>query len=376
MTEPRNDEFPDQIHLNHVRDALWRRPSQASVMIGSGFSRNARRNRPDAPDIPLWADLARALAKSLSASRDGQEGEADPLELAQEYEQAFGRARLHQFLIESVRDDDFSPGKLHEGLLRLPWRDVFTTNWDTLLERCLPIPELAYTLVTSADHLPIGAPPRIVKLHGSLPGAFPLIVTRDDYGTYRKKCAPFVNTVQQAMMETVFLLVGFKGEDPNFREWLGWVRDNLGESAPRIYLAGWLGLSEPHREELRGKDVVPIDLSRHPKAANWPESLRQAKAVEWVLLSLEHGRPYPPEDWPSHVPPSRRSVQADLEPVQPVLVRHPKEEPWPKGLGEPHEPAYLERVRNVLRVWRHNRECYPSWLVMPLGVAHEMRWKS
>ena len=373
MTEQRNDEFPDQPFLNDVRDALWRRPGQASVMIGSGFSRSARKNRPDAPEIPLWPDLADALSKSLSPSRDKPR---DALELAQQYKEAFGRARLHQFLIESVRDGDFSPAKPHSRLLELPWRDVFTTNWDTLLERCLPLTERAYTLVTSADHLPIGAPPRIVKLHGSLPGTFPLIVTRDDYETYPKVFAPLVNTVQQAMMETVFLLLGFSGEDPNFRRWLGWVRENLGESAPRIYLAGWLGLSEPRREELMEKKVVPIDLARHPQAENWPEPLRHAKAVEWVLLSLEHGRPYPPEDWPSHIPPSRRSVPADLEPVQPVLVKCPVEEPWEQARGEPHEPEYLERIRKVLCIWRHNRECYPSWLVMPSDAAHEMGAKT
>ena len=189
---------------------------------------------------------------------------------------------------------------------------------------------------------------------------------------YPEDFAPFVNTVQQAMMETVFLLLGFSGEDPNFRQWLGWVRKNLGNSAPRIYLAGWLGLSEPLREELRGKDVVPIDLSRHPQAENWPEPLRQAKAVEWVLLSLEHGRPYPPEDWPSHVAPSRPSVPEDLEPVQPVLVRHPKEEPSEKPPGEPHEPAYLEIIRKVLCIWHHNRKCYPSWVVMPSDAAWEL----
>ena len=46
--------------------------------------------------------------------------------------------------------------------------------------------------------------PRIVKLHGSFPADFPLIVTEEDYRTYPKTFAPFVNTVQQAMMETVF----------------------------------------------------------------------------------------------------------------------------------------------------------------------------
>ena len=382
MTDQRDDEFPDQRSLGHVRDALWRRPSQASVMIGSGFSRNARKNRPDAPEIPLWDDLARALAKSLS--RDNQKGEhtrhepaADRvLDLAQKYKDSFGRTRLHQFLMESVRDEDFSPGKLHHRLLELPWSDVFTTNWDTLLEQCLPVPERAYTLVTSRNHLPVCPSPRIVKLHGSIPATFPLIATKRDYRRYRKRYASFVNTVQQAMMETVFLLLGFSGEDPNFRQWLKWVRKNLGASAPRIYLAGWLRLSKSRRRELREKNVVPIDLARHPKAGKWPEPLRHQKAMQWILLSLEHGRPYPPEDWPSDVAPSRRSVPADLCPVQSVSIRRPMEESWDQAPGKPHEPAYLGKIREALHIWRHNRECYPSWLVMPFGAALGIRANS
>ena len=113
------------------------------------------------------------------------------LDLAQKYEEYFGRARLHQFLIESVRNEDFSPGEIHHRLLKLPWRDVFTTNWDTLLEQCLPVPEQSYDLVTSVDHLPVTAPPRIVKLHGSFPGTFPLVITRTDYDTYPVVFAPF-----------------------------------------------------------------------------------------------------------------------------------------------------------------------------------------
>ena len=38
-------EFSDQSHINRVRDALWRRfGNGATVMVGSGFSRNALTN--------------------------------------------------------------------------------------------------------------------------------------------------------------------------------------------------------------------------------------------------------------------------------------------------------------------------------------------
>ena len=367
----RNDEFPDQRFLNHVRDELWRCPSRASVMIGSGFSRNAGKNSPDSPDIPLLPDLADALSKDLSISRDKPECEVDALELAQEYERVFGRARLHQFLIDSVRDEDFGPGEPHLRLLKLPWRDVFTTNWDTLLEQCRRLSERGYTVVTSPAQLPVCAPPRIVKLHGSLPGTFPLIFTKDDYRKYPTDFAPFVNTVRQAMMETVVLLLGFSGKDPNFRQWLGWVRENLGESAPRIYLAGWLGLSQLGRKELIEKDIRPIDLAGHPKAEEWEESREHIDALEWLLASLEQGRPNS-EDGPSHLEPNRLSVRADLRPM-PSVVNAPEEELWEHAPGEPHEPAYLERIRYVVRVWGNNRESCPSWLVMPFEEAQEVR---
>lgn len=41
-------------------------------------------------------------------------------------------------LIENfIADDMFLPGELHKRLLKLAWGDIFTTNYDTLLEERL-----------------------------------------------------------------------------------------------------------------------------------------------------------------------------------------------------------------------------------------------
>ena len=137
--------MPDQSQINKVRDALSIRPmSRASVMIGSGFSRNAQKPRFDAPDMPLWADIAEELFRQLypeGAGGGSYDGGITPpsvdnaLRLAQEYEVAFGRSDLYRLLDELIRNCEFTPGEAHVRLLKLPWRDVFTTNWDTLLER-------------------------------------------------------------------------------------------------------------------------------------------------------------------------------------------------------------------------------------------------
>lgn len=179
--------FPDQSHMNQVRDALWRRSGGgASVMIGSGFSRNALKTRPDAKAPPTWCDLQKDIFEKLYPREDEKKlATQNPLRLAQEYKTAFGRSDLHRFLQQLVRDDDFKPGNTHTRLLKLPWRDIFTTNWDTLLERSRSsVAERAYSVVRKMDEIPLANRPRIVKLHGSFPAYFPLILTEEDYRTY------------------------------------------------------------------------------------------------------------------------------------------------------------------------------------------------
>ena len=363
-----------------MRDALWKRSGGgASVMVGSGFSRGALKTRPDAGDIPMWPELAKAVSNKLyppdcEGDRYGEILETSTtdglLKIAQEYEVAFRRSDLHQLLQQLVRDDDFNPGKVHERLLCLPWRDIFTTNWDTLLERAsVSVPDRAYSVVRSMDEIPLSGRPRIVKLHGSFPACFPLIFTEEDYRTYPIQFAPFVNTVQQAIMETVFLLVGFSGNDPNFLNWSGWVRDNLGDASPKIYLAGWLGLSPHKRRMLENRNVVPIDLAHHPKAAEWPEHLRYNYATQWVLHTLERGRPYDVTDWPSQRAWEYVSIPEPIQPVQEFSSTEPKKE---QNTHKIKAEELNKHVRQTLDIWKHNRKIYPHWLIIPISARYSL----
>ena len=343
-------------------------------MVGSGFSKCAQKARPDASDPPSWRELATQMFErlypkdtegSLLSESTEKEVIENPLRMAQEYEAAFGRTDLRRFLRQSIRDEDFEPGETHLELLKLPWRDVFTTNWDTLLERTsVRVTQHDYSLVRNVDDIPIANQPRIVKLHGSLAEHIPPILTEEDYRTYPTKFAPFVNTVQQAMMETVFCLIGFSGDDPNFLHWSGWIRDNLGDAAPKIYLAGLLDLSPHRRQMLADRGVVPIDIARHPKAREWPEHLRPRYAVEWVLHTLERGEPYDIVDWPSPSIEAKLKVPEYLQPVLESTSERPKAEPDFHRQGDPKDSH--ERVRETLKVWKHNRQFYPGWLAFPI----------
>ena len=360
--------FPDQSHINKVRDALYRRSGNgASVMIGSGFSRNSVPLHPGSTPLPTWLELASHLNSELYPHQEAPRTPESAPRIAQEYEAAFGRGALHDRLHSLVRDRNYGPGPAHARLLKLPWSDIYTTNWDTLLERASEtVVEQSYSVVNSIGQIPAGTRPRIIKLHGTLPAQSQLIVTEEDYRTYPTKFAPFVNTVQQAMMETVFCLIGFSGDDPNFRNWSGWVRDHLGASASKIYLAGWLNLSPHRRRMLERHDVVPIDLAQHPQAGDWPESLRHQYSVEWLLHTLELGQPYNITDWP--MPPSDQPT--DIRPILQPIERVGSKTPLPE-LAPTTEESSVELISEITSIWQHNRLMYPGWLTVP----YSNRWK-
>lgn len=298
--------FPDQIHVEQIRERLWRGREfgQAAVMVGAGSSRNAERISPGIPLCLSWPELAKCMYDSLYPAGDFPEqahetmklkatSGVEALRLASEYETVFGRPALDDFLLESIPDNSYLPGQLHELLLSLPWSDVFTTNYDTLLERTLPVVhDRKYDVILTASDIPGGMKPRIVKLHGSFPSHRPFIITEEDYRTYPTEFAPFVNLVQQSLMENAFCLIGFSGDDPNFLYWSGWVRDNLGEATPCIYLCGLLNLSTSQRKLLESRNIIPIDLSPLFSVSEQPDpEIRYAKALEWFLLNLMEGAP-------------------------------------------------------------------------------------
>ncbi len=346
-------------------------------MVGSGFSKNAEVKVAGRFQLPDWDGLARAMQQDLHPKAPGGRkadvpGSADPLVIAQDFCAEFGRAELHRFLRDQVRNDDINPGEFHRRLLALPWSDVFTTNWDTLLERTAQqVATPSYGVVRTTDEIPLVPRPRIVKLHGSLPANFPLVATTSDYNEYPKESAAFVNTTRQAMMETVFLLLGFSGTDPNFLRWSEWVRNELGESAPKIYLAGWLGLDDAEREKLERTQVMPIDLARHPQRAYWRAHQRKHEfALEWILASLEAGQPYPVEEWPKALS-QPVVVPQHLQPVDSTAWDAPKAA-VALTASEEDGGAGEASYEDVVAAWQHNRELYPGWLALPERTRREL----
>jgi hypothetical protein len=328
------DEIAEKVHTNH-----------ASVMVGAGFSKNTGAH------FPTWAELGDIFCKKVypqkQSDTDGKTKDEikhkSVLKLAELVEVQFGRPRLHKLIQDEIPDRKVSPSPLHVKLLELPWTDVFTTNYDTLLERATTSVNFRkYDVVVNNEDILNSERPRIIKLHGSFPSHYPFIITEEDYRRYPQNYAPFVNTVQQSMLENAFCLIGFSGDDPNFLQWIGWIRDNLGKtSGHKMYLIGLFNFSDAEKKYFSRRNIIVVDLAAWSQAEG-----NHYKAIDdFCQYLLNKKTLYSGLDWPTK--------QAH-EPTQ----------------SKVQDKAH--RIRNLIDKWKETRNNYPGWCVTPQGEREHL----
>lgn len=344
------ESLPDYPLLKKLAEALWRNETSyqgAAIMVGSGFSRSAASSGDINSKLPLWNDLLKILSEDLGSGPWG-----DPLRIAEEYSSYFGKQALRDLIEQTVNDPAWIPSDLYGSLLKLPWTEVLTTNWDTLLERAASdIYKPIYSIVNKPEDLSSSRSPRIVKLHGTVQISHNLIFTQEDYRQYPKTHAAFVNLARQIFIENEFCLLGFSGDDPNFLQWVGWVRDHLASHARRIYLVGALDLSPAKRKYLESINVAPIDLSSLVKHLDNHDQ-RHREATKMFLNALQILKPKDSWDW---------------EPTSITRKTIPENEIGKVHKEHSYAAALLETQLDQLV---KDRESYPVWLVCPSNI----RW--
>lgn len=332
-------EASEQPFLDEIAERLF--SGHAAIMVGAGFSRNAVPKAQAQSQFPTWVELGDAFYEKLyrgerEAGIDEKKKYLNPLKLALQVETNFGRPTLDKIIADRIPDMYYEPSCLHEKLLELPWQDVFTTNYDTLLERASrKVLQRKYSFIVNADDLIYAEKPRIIKLHGSLPSTRPFIITEEDYRRYPKCFAPFVNTVQQSLLENALCLIGFSGDDPNFLNWIGWIRDNIGtERSSKMYFIGIDPVTPVDRTIFDQRHIIYIDASKCTRKGNPGAKI---EAVLNYLASKENRESgiY----W--------RVTNASLSP----RIEKPADK----------QPKILE----IIAQWKDTREKYPGWCITP-----------
>ena len=349
MEKNKNFKIPDSIHplLNEVAERIW--SEQVAVMVGAGFSKNAWSSFPD------WSELGDIFYEKNYGRKPTDESKyLNVLKLADEMQAAFGRPVLNQVIREAIPDLEHKPSSLHIDLLNLPWIDVFTTNYDTLLERaCASVISRKYDIVVNQGDLVHSEKPRIIKLHGSFQSHRPFIITEDDYRKYPRDSAGFVNTVRQTLLENTLCLIGFSGDDPNFFQWIGWIRDNLDDGdSHRIYMIGVFNLSVAQKKLLEQRNIALIDMSACEDIGGDDYKKGLDRFIRYVL-SKKKDKGF---KWPR----KENSTRPDSEPAD--QFRRPD-----------IDKDETDQIKKVVLEWRRQRFSYPGWHILPEDL-HDYLW--
>lgn len=322
-----------RMKLDHIKRYLDQ--GKAAVMVGAGFSKNAL--MPEAAEMKDWNALGLDFYRRLYGQpKEGSLMFQNPISLATQVEASFGRHELDDLIQQSLPDDEIVPSQLHIDLLNLGWHDIFTTNYDTLLERACLDADHPQTIVNNKDTLLYSLSPRIVKLHGSFPNIRPYIITEEDYRTYPQRYPEFVNTVRQSLIENLFCLIGFSGDDPNFKSWLGWLRDVMGQRISPVYFITFDGnLYAARRNLLASQRIEVLNLHDLPTIGN---NIQDAFNFFFSYL------------------------------------RNESNTQWRGQLGTlPRKIETVDQVRNLTSEMAAIRISYPNWLVLPEKYYEEFR---
>lgn len=226
-----------------------------SAMVGAGFSQNADVNKsPNEAKHPDWAQLLLHAYISLNPgeSENDEEKLLKEIKLTGESEIAakYGKLNGSRESLDLYIENEFSKinkrtdyKELHKKLLSLPWEDVITTNWDTLLEDAAngDSSNRFYEVVKTAKQLRFQKP-RIIKINGTLRtreeiknriytfddcSDYLYVITPQDFNEYAKEHEVFSNFMKGKFLECSFCLFGFSGNDPNFKYWIKELRRTM-----------------------------------------------------------------------------------------------------------------------------------------------------
>lgn len=225
---------------------------EATVLVGAGLSRDA--------GYPDWSGLMEKVRDEL-----GRPDLDDLPLLAQYYISEHSERALQQVIRQELALDPLpQPTRCHEFLTALPLAEIWTTNYDDLIERAMA--DGAHTYVRDEDlaRRDDSTGCRVYKMHGSLshPGQ-PLVAARDQYIRYPDSHGRFWALLQASFLTKSFLFLGFSFEDPNF----GQVFQTIRRARYDIHREHFAVLRKPPAEQgkslfnLHVKDLEAIGIN-------------------------------------------------------------------------------------------------------------------
>lgn len=228
------------------------------IFVGAGLSRAA--------GMPDWAGLISSLRSQIANCPE----DADFLTVALYFELIHGRRRLIEIIRNSIDVTGVRPTIVHRQLFSLPISEIFTTNYDDLLElECRDSNKSFRSIVREEDVAYFSSnDTQIIKLHGDLQHPDSIVITAEDYERFSTNRKALSRLIAQALQTKSVLFLGYSAGDPNLKQILTTVRDEVGRHARNLYTLQF-DINDLRKRELdrRGLNVInlraPSDSEKH-----------------------------------------------------------------------------------------------------------------
>lgn len=206
---------------NLVNDIARRR---AVIVIGSGVSRHSVAANDQNSRPPTWkAFLEKALddcpnKENLAAIQDAIAKE-DLLHACEWLKNRFDENWVG-YLRRTFSLPAFKPSEIHDTILKLDSRIIFSLNFDDIYERHANSIHHGSHIVKSFHDADVSEFLRgdgrfIIKVHGSLHTANELIFTQKEYSRARSKYTSFYQAFDATLLTNTFLFIGSGYNDPD-----------------------------------------------------------------------------------------------------------------------------------------------------------------
>ena len=169
---------------------------------------------------PDGSTLAKELADEFKIETDTS---LDLAKISAIVELRKGRTELETYLRKRL--GNLKPDKNLQWLFTRKWRAIFTTNYDNSIEVGYSLledpPQKPITITASSGIVPYNwryeVP--IYHLHGTLLGIGKpnIIITEDDYSTFREQRRMLFNLLKQEFATSTFLYIGYSNRDSNWK---------------------------------------------------------------------------------------------------------------------------------------------------------------
>lgn len=200
--------------------------NQVSFFIGSGVSTEL--------GLPNWKNLFQDIADKLHLNIDHV---SDYYQLAQYYCNQYSESDLKRTISPKLRTQKFESSTL-KRLLKLGFKSIWTTNFDTAIENCLFNEHINYVKVHNDNDLCCvnsNDSPIIYKINGDIHDLENIILTQRDWENFEYTHPTMLTFLKKELVSNTFLFLGYSFHDNLIKSTLSGIRQFVGSAGIHHY---------------------------------------------------------------------------------------------------------------------------------------------